>query len=262
MKGGAWLTLLEELTDYADDIAMHYYRQIHCQGQSVRTEWKTDASPVTVADQEIESKIRALIKKEHPTMQIFGEEFGLGEASAPLKLIIDPIDGTKNFIAGIPFFGSLMAIEAEGILVAAMVSMPRYKERWWGSKGNGSFSSFSPERPLSVSKTDQLSQSTAFHSSFSGEKKHAVPQNLVPLLEQTWRQRGYGDFFAHMLVASGAGDFAFDCNLGIWDIAPLKLIVEEAGGKVTDQNGDDRIDTGTIISSNGCFHQEIVALLK
>lgn len=236
---------------------MGYFRQLHS-GQGIRIETKADQSPVTQADQEIELKIREIVAKKIPSMVIFGEEFGLGQEDAPLKLIIDPIDGTKNFIAGIPFFGSLMAIEENGVITAAMVSMPRYSERWWAQKGEGSFNSFSPTQRLAVSSQTEISRSTAFHSSFSGEKAHKTPKTLLPLLISTQRQRGYGDFFAHMLVASGAGDFAFDCNLGIWDIAPLKLIVEEAGGKVTDQWGEDRIDTGTIVSSNGHLHDAII----
>ncbi len=257
-----WLPLLTELTNLADDIAMHYFKALHCQSQSLRIEIKSDSSPVTQADQEIESKIRDILSQRYPNMVIFGEEFGLGDANAPLKLIIDPIDGTKNFIAGIPFFGSLMAIEEHGKIVSAMVSMPRYNERWWAQKGEGSFTNFCKDKPLRVSTTSELSKSTAFHSSFSGEKAHKTPATLIPLLNQTYRQRGYGDFFAHMLIASGAGDFAIDYNLGIWDIASLKLIVEEAGGKVTDLAGEDRIDSGSIVSSNGILHKQIIERLQ
>ncbi len=258
----SWHALLVELTDLADEIAMHYFKAIHTRSETVRIEMKSDASPVTQADQEIEQKIRAIVAQRYPEMVIFGEEFGMGQADAPLKLIIDPIDGTKNFIAGIPFFGSLMAIEEKGVLTAAIVSMPRYKERWWAQKGQGSFNSFDPGTRLQVSKTSELSKATAFHSSFAGEKAHKTPASLLPLLSQTYRQRGYGDFFAHMLVASGAGDFAVDYNLGIWDIAPLKLIVEEAGGTVTDIAGEDRIDTGSIVSSNRILHDQVIRALR
>ncbi len=256
-----WLPLLQELTDLADEIAMHYFLSWHS-GQSLKIEIKADHSPVTQADQEIEQKVRDILTDRYPEMVVFGEEFGLGDASAPLKLIIDPIDGTKNFIAGIPFFGSLMAIEENGVLTSSMVSMPRYKERWWGQKGQGSFHNFNPGKPLAVSHTDSLEKSTAFHSSFAGEKQHDTPPSLVDLLKRTYRQRGYGDFFAHMLVAQGAGDFAIDYKLGIWDIAPLKLIVEEAGGRVTDIAGQNRIDTGSIISSNGPLHNAILRALE
>jgi histidinol-phosphatase len=257
-----WLSLLQDLTHIADDIAMHYFRNLHYSGKTISIETKQDKTPVTQADIEIEEKIRAILASRHPDIVVFGEEFGEGQADAPLKLIIDPIDGTKNFIAGLPFFGSLMAIEQNGKLQAAVVSMPKTKEKWWASAKQGSFYSENPQQKLAVSSVASIEESMAFHSSFSGEKAHASPPSLIPLLNRTQRQRGYGDFFAHMMVAMGCGEFAFDCNLKIWDIAPLKLIVEEAGGTVTDLHGTQRMDTGTILSSNGLFHQPLVDALS
>ncbi len=258
----SWLPLLQDLTQLADDIAMHYFTNLHYSGKTVTIETKQDKTPVTQADIEIEQKIRAIVHQKYPNMVVFGEEFGEGDSNAPLKLIIDPIDGTKNFIAGLPFFGSLMAIEERGKLSAAVVSMPKTKDKWWASQGEGSFYNANPHHKLAVSQVDTIENSMAFHSSFSGEKAAQTPSGLIPLLNKTFRQRGYGDFFAHMMVAMGCGEFAFDCNLKIWDIAPLKLIVEEAGGTVTDMYGTERMDTGTILSSNGRFHQALVDALK
>ncbi len=245
----------------ADDISLHYFNAYHGYSsvrESLQIEVKSDLSPVTQADCEIESKIRKILAKDYPHIQVIGEEFGTPDTLGDTQLIIDPIDGTKNFIAGIPFFGSLMAIQEKGKIVASMVSMPRYRERWWAIAGQGSFYN---GHKIRVSSVQTLGESMAFHSSFSGEKAKQSPQGLLPLLNATKRQRGYGDFYAHMMVAMGCGEFAYDCNLKIWDIAPLKLIVEEAGGIVTDQWGQNRYDTGTILSSNGQFHTELVQRL-
>jgi len=254
-----WLPFLHQLANAADPIALNYYQALHVTGASVSVQIKPDSSPVTQADIEIEAHIRDIASKRFPSCVVFGEELGAGSEEASLKLIVDPLDGTKNFIAGTPFFGTLLAIEENGELVAGLVSAPRLKERWWAQKGQGSFYN---NQLIQVSKVGSLDQAFACHSSFAGEKGHSTPASVLPMLSKTKRQRGFGDFYAHMLVAMGQCDLAIDTNLALWDIAPLKVIVEEAGGVVTDLAGVNTARSGTILSSNGRFHADIVAQLK
>lgn len=220
---------------------------------------KNNRTPVTQADLEAERKIREFAVATHPELALCGEEYGGCPQDAPLKFIIDPIDGTQNFIRGIPFFASLLAIEEKGRIIAGLVSAPATRERWWASTGSGSFYN---DTPIYVTKGNKLEESQCFHSSMFGQEALGAPSGFLPLLAKTKRQRGMGDYYAHVLVAMGCGEFAVDFNLNVWDMAPLKIIVEEAGGKVTDSLGKDTIYTHTIISSNGLLHDTVVRVLN
>jgi histidinol-phosphatase len=249
-----WLKLLKTCASEADKIALHYYSQ-----KNINIKQKEDLSPVTAADLEIEKKIREQVKAEFPKMEIYGEEFGACAKDAALKLIIDPIDGTINFVKNIPIFATLLAIEENGEVVAGLVSMPYSKERWWAAKGQGSF--YNNEK-IAVSNVNQLSESQVFHGSLSGREATELPANFENLIKSTARQRGFGDFYNHVLVAQGSGEFACDFGFQPWDIAPLGLIVEEAGGQFSDIHGKKDIYSGSIITSNGLFHQQILDLLN
>ncbi|MEK9657403.1 MAG: inositol monophosphatase family protein [bacterium] len=250
----AWGPFLTRCADESDAMSRHYFEQ------ALKIEEKKDKTLVTEADLAIERKIREFAADYDPELGVLGEEFGVSEGASSKKLIIDPIDGTVNFIRGIPIFGSLLAIEEEGEIVAAMVSNPMTKERWSAAKGAGAFFN---EQPIQVSKIERLGEGQAFYGSLFGTEATGLPlDKAVALLGRTKRQRGIGDFLMHLWVAMGYGEFAFDVNLNPWDLAPLGLIVTEAGGQVTTLSGQPfSIYQPTILSSNGRFHAELFEAL-
>ena len=250
-----YLVFLKDCADLADDMAKHFFEK------ALKIEEKKDKTLVTEADLAIEKKIRELSADYDKDLAVLGEEFGACDPKARRKLIIDPIDGTVNFIRGIPIFASLLAIEIEGVIEAAMVSNPISKERWHAGKNTGAFYQGSP---ISVSKIDSLAESQAFYGSLFGNEAKGLPvDKVIQLFSKTKRQRGIGDFLMHLWVAMGYGEFAFDVNLNPWDLAPLGLIVEEAGGKVTTLSGKPfSIYQPTILSSNGRYHPSLISHLN
>ena len=258
-----WLQFLLHCADEADILSRHYFHKAH-----LKVEQKSNDTPVTEADLAIEQKIRDISAEKYPDLPIYAEEYGQCPDDAPLKFIIDPIDGTRNFVLGIPFVGTLLAIEENGQIVAGVVSSAPSDDRWWAAKNQGAFykrtcrPNDTPTR-LHVSSISDISQSQVFHSSpFGSEATGSNPDTFVKLLKSTKRQRGFGDFYAPMFVAQGAGEFAIDYNLKPWDMAPLKIIIEEAGGKFTDVKGIESIYNGTFIISNGHIHQTVLDILN
>ena len=248
-----WLNLLSSCADQADDIARHYYEKV-----DLSITEKNDKTVVSEGDLAIEKAIRDRLKVECPELEIYGEEFGSCDKDAPLKLIIDPIDGTSNFIRKIPIFGTLLGIEKDGEIIAGLVSNPISNDRWYATRGNGAFYN---DQKISVSKIENLENAQAFYGSLYGNEARGNTENLIHLISKSKRQRGIGDFLMDMWVANGYGEFGIDFGLKAWDLAPLGIIVEEAGGIITAVNGDPfDIYEGSILSSNGQFHQELVSL--
>ena len=250
----SWIPFLEKICNVADDIAMHYFNHA-----SLKVEIKDNMTPVSAGDLAIENEIRSLVKKENPELSIIGEEYGETTTNSSLKLIIDPIDGTKNFIRGLPFFGSLFAIEDDGEVVAGMVSAPALNDRWWAAKGHGAFYN---GNAIHASAIESLSEANGFYGSLFGSEASSTPDPVIQLLKDTYRQRGFGDFYPHMLVAMGCGEYAIDFKLSVWDIAPLKIIVEEASGQCTNTNGESTIYSGNIVSSNKKLHATVLDYIK
>ena len=247
-------SFLTQLCDVADDIALTYFNQ-----SNLDIDIKDNMTPVSAGDLAIENEIRALVKSQHPHLSIIGEEYGETLADSNIKLIIDPIDGTKNFIRGLHFFGSLFAIEDDGHVVAGMVSAPALKNRWWASQGQGAF--FNGAK-IHCSTIASLSEANGFYGSLFGSEASTTPEPVIQLLKDTNRQRGFGDFYPHMLVAMGCGEYAIDFKLNVWDIAPLKIIVEEAGGQFSNTQGESTIYSGNIISSNKILHTTVLEYIK
>jgi histidinol-phosphatase len=248
----AWLPLLTEIADRADPIALRYFRST-----DLAVVAKADASPVTIADRSIEEAARDLVARRHPELGIFGEEFGeAGPGEA--RLIIDPIDGTRNFVRGIPVFASLLAIEEWGEVVAGLVSAPALGLRWHAARGEGAFCG---ARRIRVSRVRELGDAHVFHSDLSGAAEVAPPPGASALFARVQRTRGFGDFYQHLLVAEGAGEFAIDPVVKPWDIAALLVILEEAGGRATTLEGARTISGGSLITSNGLLHEAARALL-
>ncbi|HEX6791275.1 MAG TPA: inositol monophosphatase family protein, partial [Candidatus Krumholzibacteria bacterium] len=196
----AWLELLHEIADLADGIALRHFRRV-----DLRVDDKADGSPVSEADRAIEAAARELVAKRSPGTAVYGEEEGGLREGAGTRLIIDPIDGTRNFVRGIPVFASLLAIEEDGELLAGVVSAPAMRTRWFAARGTGAF--LGPRR-LHVSRIDELSRASLFHGDLSGRVEGKLPAGLHALFARVERTRGFGDFYQHMLVAEGAGEIA------------------------------------------------------
>jgi histidinol-phosphatase len=248
-----WLKLLSQIADRADQLALRYFN-----GGRLEVYEKADNSPVTEADRAIEHYAREVIRVKRPGVGVFGEEFGGGDPVDP-RLIIDPIDGTRNFIRGIPIFATLLAIEASGEIVAAIVSAPALRCRWHATVGGGSFLN---GRQVRVSSVQELSRVQLFHGDTSGLSEPRPPDGLFSLMEKVRRNRGFGDFYQHMLVAQGSGEISIDTDVEPWDIAPLVLIVEEAGGRATALNGQRSIYSRSIVCTNGLLHDDVINALS
>jgi len=248
-----WVALLHEVADAADRIALRHFR-----AASLEVETKADASPVTVADRAIEAACVALLRRRHPEMAILGEETGETAGGSEHRLIIDPIDGTRNFVRGVPIFATLLAVEEAGEVVAGLVSAPALGQRWHAARGRGAWNG---ARRLAVSTISRLDRAHLFHGSLGGSAEDNPLPGLVSLAGRVQRTRGFGDFYQHVLVADGAGDVAIDPIVKPWDIAALQVLVEEAGGRATSLAGERSIYAGSLVSTNGPLHAAVLEAL-
>lgn len=252
MRPDRWLPLLHEIADRADELALRGFRS-----PRLHVEEKPDHSPVSEVDKAIEEMARALARGRHPGLGVFGEEQGDDPGTAGARLIVDPIDGTVSFVRGIPVFGTLLAIEAEGEVVAGVASAPALGARWHAARGSGAFSG---TRRLRVSEVGDLRQAMLFHCDL-GSGGGGPPPGIMRLMQHVNRTRGLGDFYQHVLVAEGAGEIAIDRVVHPWDIAALQVIVEEAGGRATGLGGERSIYAGTLVTSNALVHDAALHVL-
>jgi histidinol-phosphatase len=250
---GHWLPFLEKIADRADEIALRFFR-----AQNLQVEEKVDLSPVTEADRAIEEVAQNLLREHHPDLGIYGEEYGEQVGSGNTRLIIDPIDGTRNFVRGIPIFATLLAIEKDGEILAGLVTAPALQTRWKAARGYGAYCG---KRRLYVSRIRDLPKAHLFHGTLGGSGESLPPGSIFNLMRQVQRTRGFGDFYQHVLVAEGAGEVAIDPAVKPWDIAPLQVIVEEAGGQATTLTGQRSIYGGSLVSSNGLLHEKVLSIL-
>jgi len=246
MRPVDWLPLLGDIADRADEIALTFFG-----AQRLRVDTKSDASPVTDADRAIETMARALVRERQPALGLLGEEQGEAAGAGGTRLIIDPIDGTRNFVRGIPVFATLLAIETDGEVVAGVASAPALRARWRAARGAGAFRD---ARRLRVSDARSLDEALLLHGNL-GVQEGGPPPGFGRLVGRVGHTRGFGDFYQHMLVAEGAGDIAIDPVMHPWDIAALQVIVEEAGGRATGLGGERSIYTGSLVTSNGALHE-------
>ena len=247
------LRLALDCADVADRITLAAFRS-----ESMRVESKADLTPVTEADRGTERALRERLAAERPGDAVVGEEFGV-EGSGSRRWYLDPIDGTKNFVRRIPVFATLIGLEEDGEIVAGVCSAPALGMRWWASRGGGAFAG---GRRLAVSGVDRLDAAQLSYDSVPGFEEHGLGAQFLALARRCQRTRGFGDFWSHVLVAEGAIEAAVEPEVNPWDLAPLKVIVEEAGGRFTDLRGAARIDGGSAVSSNGLLHDAILAALR
>jgi len=251
--------LLEEIANQADEIALKYFRAVE-----LRVERKKDGTAVTQADRAVEEMARAHVRASGLQLDVLGEEMGGGTDAAPgplsrPRMIIDPIDGTEEFSRGIPTFGTLMGIEHGGEIVAAIVSAPALHSRWHAYKGEGAYRD---GRKLQVSGVEKLQDSMVFSTGTGPSKDSSDQARIRKYLDAARNSRSFGGFWQHMLVAEGAIEAALDWTSKPWDLAPLILIVSEAGGKSTSLNGHVTIYEKSLLSTNGKIHQETLAVLR
>ena len=240
------------LADVADAITMRHFRS-----PELVVETKEDLTPVSVADQATEAALREAIARERPGEAVVGEELGVDGDSAA-RWILDPIDGTKHYVRGIPLWATLIALERDGDLAAAVVSAPALATRWWAARSEGAFAN---ARPIRVSSVTRLEEAAFSHAGVRSFDEHGHGVALRAFAERAWMERAYGDFWQHMLVAEGRLEFALEARVNLWDLAAIQLIVEEAGGRFTDFAGAARPDGGSGLSSNGLLHDEVLAAL-
>ncbi len=235
------LELALALADAADAISLARFRT----GLAVET--KPDLTPVTEADRAGESELRRLLSEQRPDDAILGEEEGVSGGGSR-RWILDPIDGTRNYTRGVPIWATLVALEESGTVQAGVVSAPALERRWWAERGAGAFADGERLAVSAVARVEDAVLSFAYED--------GVPD----IASRAWHVRGFGDFWAHMLVAEGAVDGAVDA-LGVseWDLAAVQVIVEEAGGRFSDFSGASRIDGRGAVTSNGLLHDELVS---
>jgi histidinol-phosphatase len=252
--------LLEGIANEADAMAMSYFR-----GRDLGTERKRDGSLVTVADKAIEQMAIARVKASGLPIDVLGEETSGEIPKGPEtnerpRMIIDPIDGTDEFTRGIPTFGTLIGIEEDGEIVAGMASAPALSQgtRWRAYRGEGAWRG---NQRLRVSRVARLDDSMVFTTGTGPNKDMSVRERLRRLADAARSSRSIGGFWQHMLVAEGAIECAVDWVSKPWDLAPLGLMVEEAGGTSTTVDGERTIYKGRFVSTNGLVHQEVLKLL-
>jgi len=251
--------LLVEIAQQADEIALRYFRALDLQ-----VERKRDGTAVTRADREVEEMARARVAASGLGLDVLGEEMGGGPLGAPVtgarpRLIIDPIDGTEEFSRGIPTFGTLLGVENSGEIVAAMASAPGLASRWEAYRGGGAYRG---GKRLQVSSVENLKDAMVFSTGTGLSKDSADQTRIRRYLDAARNGRSFGGFWQHMLVAEGAVEAALDWTSKPWDLAPLILIVTEAGGKSTSLNGKATIYEKSLLSTNGKIHEQVLAILR
>jgi histidinol-phosphatase len=252
-----WLELGLSICDAADEIALRWFRR------DVPTSTKPDRSFVTEADQAIERLVRARIRATHPDHGLVGEEYGEEAGDARIRWYIDPIDGTHNYIRGVPLFGTLLAVEVDDELQVGILSAPALGERWHAARGLGAWAigRDGASRPIRTSAVTRIDDAQLIY----GSRRENVGSGLMPGFDATiaasWRDRGFGDFWGYALVAEGAAEAMIECGMHVWDVAAPLVLIEEAGGRVTDVTGARRIDGPSFVGSNGYLHDELLRRL-
>jgi histidinol-phosphatase len=241
-----------ELADLADAITVPSFR-----AADLQVETKPDTTPVTEADRATERVIRERIGSARPGHGIVGEEYGEREAAGP-RWIIDPIDATMNYVRGIPVWGTLIALQDAGEAVIGVVSAPAIGHRWWAARGLGACRN---AEPIAVSRIADLGDAQFSYNAFAAAEEEGLGPQVLDLERRCWQTRGFGDFWSFMLVAEGAADVALEPVAALWDLAPLQVIVEEAGGRFTGLDGRARPDCGNAVATNGLLHDEVLAIL-
>ena len=252
------LALALRMADAADALTMARFQAL-----DLLVETKPELTPVSEADRDAEQALRAMLAAERPDDAVLGEEFGTSDGRSLRRWIIDPIDGTKNYVRGVPVWATLIAMVDGDEVTIGVVSAPALARRWWAARGEGAWCRSLGGEPTRL-RTSAVRALTDASFSFSDAVGWAerTPTGLQSLLAGTWRQRAYGDFWSHIMVAEGVVDIAAEPQLGPWDIAALVPIVQEAGGCITAFDGGPALAGGCAVTTNGHLHEQVVDLLR
>ena len=247
------MALALELADQADALTMDRFGAL-----DLHIETKPDLTPVTDADRGAEEALRTALAAARPGDTVFGEEFGGTTTLTGRQWVIDPIDGTKNFVRGVPVWCTLIALLDDGVPTIGVVSAPALARRWWAGLGQGAFGSFAgATRKLSVSGVADLASASLSYSDLTTGWEHRRDR-FVELTDAVWRVRAYGDFWSYCMVAEGAVDIACEPEVKLWDIAPLDILIREAGGTFTSIDGAPGPHGGSALATNGPLHAAVL----
>lgn len=256
------LSLAHVLADTADSISMTRFRAL-----DLHVESKPDLTPVSDADTAVEKALRATLARTRPRDGVLGEEYGHTDAAAGpgnRQWVIDPIDGTKNFIRGVPIWATLIALMEGDQPVVGLVSAPALGRRWWAATGHGAYAGrhTAAATPIKVSGVRRLADASFCYSSLDGWEENGRLAAILNIMRHTWRNRAYGDFYGYVLVAEGAVDAMAEPELSLWDLAALIPIVTEAGGTFTDLSGRPGPGGGSAVATNGQLHADLLERLS
>lgn len=252
-----WLDLALACCDAADEIARRHFRH------DLEISTKSDRTLVTQADRLIETLIRERILSAHPGHGLVGEEYGTEGHGSSVRWYVDPIDGTHNFVRGIPLFATLLGVERDGELQVGVLSAPALGERWFAWRGGGAWASRRPgdARRLAVSRVGATAEAQILYDSPLDVERSGWAPGFTGLLSSVWRDRGFGDFWGYTLLAEGAAEAMIEVGIHPWDLAAPLVLVEEAGGRMTDFGGRRAVDVATVVASNGRLHRAVLAAL-
>lgn len=246
------------LADSADRVTMARYQAL-----DLEVETKPDLTPVTDADRAAEQAMRSMLERSRPRDAVLGEELG-STGNAGRRWVLDPIDGTKNFVRGVPVWATLIALMDGNDAVVGVVSAPALGRRWWASRGGGAWGRDGQARArrLRVSGVTRLADASLSYSSLTSWEEHGRLDGFLTLARRCWRTRGFGDFWSYLLLAEGAVDLAAEPDVALWDLAAPAVVVTEAGGRFTDLTGVPGPAGGSALASNGALHAEALELLS
>lgn len=256
-----WLDLAIACCDEADETAMRFFRR------DLEISAKPDRSLVTQADRGIETAIRERINAAYPGHGIVGEEHGTEAAGAAVRWFVDPIDGTHNFVRGVPLFGTLIGVERDGEMQVGVLSAPALRERWFAWRGGGAWATGSAglaageTRRMRTSKVSALGDAQLLYGSPFDVVDTGRAPGFARLIAASWRDRGFGDFWGYALVAEGAAEAMIEVGMKPWDLAAPLVLIEEAGGRLSDFAGRRGVGVDTMVASNGILHDEILEAL-
>ncbi|MCP2194888.1 histidinol-phosphatase [Williamsia deligens] len=253
------LRLALELADLADSLTLPRFGAI-----DLRVDDKPDLTPVSDADLETERRLRDVLGAQRPDDAVLGEEFGGDAVLQGRQWVIDPIDGTKNFVRGVPVWATLISLVVDGTPTVGVVSAPALRRRWWAGAGEGAHARGidGVARPIAVSGVAQVSSASLSFASLSGWAERGLRERFLDLTDAVWRVRGYGDFFHYCLVAEGAVDIAVEPEVSLWDLAAVDVLVREAGGQFTALDGTPGPHGGSAVATNGHLHAGVLEALR
>ncbi|MFC6061058.1 histidinol-phosphatase [Streptomyces ochraceiscleroticus] len=256
------LRLAHVLADAADAATMERFKAL-----DLKVETKPDMTPVSEADKAAEELIRGHLARARPRDAVLGEEFG-SEGSGPRRWIVDPIDGTKNYVRGVPVWATLIALMERGEggdrPVVGVVSAPALHRRWWAAEGLGAYTgrSLTSAQRLQVSSVGRIQDASFAYSSLTGWEERGTLGGFLDLSREVWRTRAYGDFWPYMMVAEGSVDICAEPELSLWDMAACAVVVQEAGGRFTGLDGAPGPHSGNAAASNGLLHEDLLTYLR